>query len=328
MFPDHFTNVKKNVKVIEKEKADDPMPSPRNKTLHIRPEDAPELVPLCAVPEGPLNAGTVENRVFCGDFFDLAPRMEEGLFDLVIADPPYNLTKDFGGESFRKTDPDSYEAFTERWVTAVKRLMKPGATLYVCCDWESSLTVGNVLLRHFDVRSRITWQREKGRGAKRNWKNSMEDIWFCTLGDGYQFHLDAVKLRKKVVAPYRENGEAKDWQETEDGRYRLTCPSNFWDDITVPFWSMAENTAHPTQKPEKLIARLLLASSSEGDLVFDPFGGSGTTAAVAEKLGRRYTVVEKNLQYCVWALERLRRAETDKTVQGMKDGVFLPRNEY
>ena len=303
------------------------MPSSRNKTINIRPEDAPELLPLCAVPEGPLDEAAVENRVLCGDFFALAPRMAEGLFDLVIADPPYNLTRDFGGEVFSKKGDDAYAAFTERWVGEVKRLMKPGATIYVCCDWQTSMAVGPVLKRHFTVRSRITWQREKGRGAKRNWKNNMEDIWFCTVGDDYRFHLDAVKVRKKVLAPYRENGEAKDWQETDGEKFRLTCPSNFWDDITVPFWSMPENTAHPTQKPEKLFARLLLASSSENDLIFDPFGGSGTAAVVAGKLGRRYTVVEKNLQYCVWTLERLRRAETDKTIQGMRDGVFLPRNE-
>ena len=303
------------------------MPSPRNKTLHIQPADAPELLPLCAVPEGTLDETNLADRVLCGDFFALAPRLPEGLYDLVIADPPYNLTKDFGGEVFSKRDDDAYAAFTERWVTAVKRLMKPGATIYVCCDWESSLTVGAVLRRHFNVRSRITWQREKGRGARRNWKNSMEDIWFCTLGEDYQFHLDAVKIRKKVLAPYREGGTPKDWQEENGERFRMTCPSNFWDDITVPFWSMAENTAHPTQKPEKLYARLLLASSSEQDWVFDPFGGSGTAAVVAKKLGRRFTLVEKNLQYCVWALDRLRRAETDKTIQGVKDGVFLPRNE-
>ena len=303
------------------------MPSPRNKTIHIRPEDAPELAALCAVPAGPLDEAAVENRVLCGDFFSLAPRMTEGSFDLVIADPPYNLTRDFGGEVFARRGGDAYAAFTERWAVEVRRLMKPGASLYVCCDWESSLIVGPVLKRHFTVRNRITWQREKGRGAKRNWKNSMEDIWFCTLGDEYRFHLDAVKVRKKVIAPYRENGLAKDWREEDGEKIRLTCPSNFWDDITVPFWSMPENTAHPTQKPEKLIARLLLASSSENDLVFDPFGGSGTTAVVAKKLGRRFSVVERNLTYCVWAQERLRRAETDKTIQGMKDGVFLPRNE-
>ena len=76
------------------------MPSSRNKTISLRPEDAPELARLCAVPDGPLDASAVENRVLHGDFFDLAPRLPEGLCDLVIADPPYNRTRDFGGEVF------------------------------------------------------------------------------------------------------------------------------------------------------------------------------------------------------------------------------------
>lgn len=303
------------------------MKSEKNKTIDILPEDAPELCALCAVPDAPLTAENITDRIFNGDFFEIAPRLPEKTFDLVIADPPYNLTKDFGGDVFSKTDEVTYAAFTEKWIAAVKPLMKPDASLYVCCDWESSLIIGSVLKKHFTVRSRITWQREKGRGAAKNWKNSMEDIWFCTVGDEYTFNLDAVKIRKKVIAPYREDGKAKDWQETDEGKTRLTCPSNFWDDITVPFWSMAENTAHPTQKPEKLYAKLILASSPEGGIIFDPFGGSGTAAVTAGKLGRRFTVIEKNLRYCVWGQERLKRAETDKTIQGFRDGVFLQRNE-
>ena len=129
-----------------------------------------------------------------------------------------------------------------------------------------------------------------------------------------------------MLAPYRENGVPKDWESTESGNFRNTCPSNFWDDISVPYWSMAENTAHPTQKPEKLVAKLILASSNAGDLVFDPFLGSGTTSVTAKKLGRHYIGVEKNPRYCAWAEMRLERADTDKTVQGLKDGVFLERN--
>ena len=168
-------------------------------------------------------------------------------------------------------------------------LLKPDASIYVCCDWESSLIIGSVLPEFFTVRNRITWQREKGRGAKANWKNGMEDIWFATVSDDYVFHLDAVRQRRRVIAPYRVDGAPKDWQETENGSFRDTCPSNFWDDITVPFWSMQENTAHPTQKPEKLLAKLLLASSDEGDLVLDPFLGSGSTSVTAKKLGRHYS---------------------------------------
>ena len=100
----------------------------------------------------------------------------------------------------------------------------------------------------------------------------MEDIYFATNSPSdYTFNLDAVKIRRKVIAPYRVNGKPKDWEETESGNFRNTHPSNFWDDISVPYWSMPENTAHPTQKPEKLIAKLVLASSNEGDIVFDPF---------------------------------------------------------
>ena len=154
----------------------------------------------------------------------------------------------------------------------------------------------------------------------------MEDIWFCTVSDDYTFNLSAVKIRKRVIAPYKENGVPKDWEKTEKGNYRMTCPSNFWDDITVPFWSMKENTAHPTQKPEKLTAKLILASSNTGDIVFDPFGGSGTTAVTAKKLGRHYLSVEKNPRYCIWAQQRLISADEDKTIQGYENGFFTERN--
>ena len=94
------------------------------------------------------------------------------------------------------------------------------------------------------------------------------------------FGVDAVKLRKKVIAPYKIDGKPKDWMETANGNYRDTYPSNFWDDITIPFWSMPENTAHPTQKPEKLIAKIILASSLEEDIIFNPFLESDRRAHV------------------------------------------------
>ncbi len=152
----------------------------------------------------------------------------------------------------------------------------------MCCDWFSSDAVRRVLERHFIIRNRITWEREKGRGAKTNWKNCSEDIWFCTVSDDYYFNVEAVKMKRRVLAPYKLQGQPKDWMETEDGNYRLTHPSNLWTDISVPFWSMPENTDHPAQKPEKLMAKLILASSQPGDFVFDPFLGSGTTCVTAK----------------------------------------------
>lgn len=84
--------------------------------------------------------------------------------------------------------------------------------------------------------------------------------------------MEDVKLKRRVIAPYRrEDGSPKDWDKQEQGNYRLTHPSNLWTDLTVPFWSMPENTDHPTQKPEKLLAKIILASSNPGELVLDPF---------------------------------------------------------
>lgn len=302
------------------------MKSERNKTINTSLEDGIQLFERCCCPKGTLNRETAENLFVNGDFFKVCERIEDSLFDLVIADPPYNLTKDYGGDVFRKKNAESYTEFTRQWLKEIHRVMRDGATLYVCCDWQTSIIIANILPEYFTIRNRITWQREKGRGAAKNWKNSMEDIWFCTKGEKYTFNLNAVKVQRQVLAPYKENGMPKDWTEGENGNTRLTCPSNFWDDITVPFWSMSENTAHPTQKPEKLIAKLILASSDKNDFVFDPFGGSGTTAVTAKKLQRKYFSVEKNKQYCVWAQERLERADSDKRIQGYEDGIFLHRN--
>lgn len=266
------------------------------------------------------------NSIVCGDAFKSLEKVENACVDLLIVDPPYNLFKNYHGNSFKKTSDEEYAAYTEKWIKAVKPKLKPTASVYVCCDWKSSITIGRVLAENFELKNRITWQREKGRGASRNWKNGLEDVYFCTAGDEYIFNLAAVKQRKKVLAPYKENGSPKDWVETPCGRYRDTCPSNFWDDISVPYWSMAENTAHPTQKPEKLIAKIILASSNEGDLILDPFAGSGTSAVTAEKLGRNYVAIEQNPLYCAWAIKRLETAETDKSIQGYFDGVFWERN--
>ena len=136
----------------------------------------------------------------------------------------------------------------------------------MCCDWKSTSAIYQVLSEYTIVKNRITWQREKGRGAKTNWKNAMEDIWFGVLNEkNYFFDVDSVMQKRKVFAPYKVDGTPKDWEETEEGNFRMTYPSNFWDDISVPYWSMSENTDHPTQKPEKLIAKLILASCPKGE---------------------------------------------------------------
>lgn len=258
---------------------------------------------------------------------DACQYLPDAFVDLLFLDPPYNLNKAFNGRKFKKGSQEQYAAMLDEWLTPLVRLLKPTASVYICSDWNACGAIQTVAAKYFTIRNRITWEREKGRGAKTNWKNCSEDIWFCTISDEYTFNVDAVKLKRKVMAPYtKENGEPKDWDREKAGDFRLTAPSNLWTDITVPFWSMPENTDHPTQKPEKLLAKIILASTNAGDVVLDPFLGSGTTSVAAKKLGRNYIGIEQDEAFCCLAEKRLEMAETDKSIQGYHDGVFWERN--
>jgi site-specific DNA-methyltransferase (adenine-specific) len=222
---------------------------------------------------------------------------------------------------------EEYQEWFESWFSRLIRMLKPTASVYICGDWRSSPAIYLVARKYLTVRNRITWEREKGRGSRTNWKNCSEDIWFCTVSDTYTFNVEAVKLKRRVLAPYTDtNQRPRDWSKTSKGNFRLTYPSNLWTDVTVPFWSMPENTDHPTQKPEKLLAKIILASSDIHDMVFDPFVGSGTTSVVAKKLDRRYVGIEVDATYCCLAEKRLAIAEHDHTIQGYTEGVFWERN--
>ena len=303
-----------------------PPRAPRNRTISCTEAERERLAPGAMRIGGPVSERDLAGQVVAGDIFTVAKHLPSGFVDLLILDPPYNIAKEFNGRVFRKRPADEYRRWFQELVDLLAPTMKPDATLYVCSDWSTSALIFPVLDASFHVRNRITWERDKGRGAKRNWKNNTEDIWFCTRSEEYYFDVDAVKLKRRVLAPYRAHGKPKDWSEEQDGKYRLTHPSNIWTDITVPFWSMPENTDHPTQKPEKLMAKLILASSRPGDYVFDPFLGSGTTAVVAEKLSRRWCGVEIDAEYQCLALKRLAAARTEPSIQGYADGVFWERN--
>ena len=270
--------------------------------------------------------GSIDS-IICADLLSVIDSIPDEIADLIIIDPPYNLDKDFNGNKFRAMSNAEYIEYLHTWFHKVCRKLKPDGSMYVCGDWRCTAALQLVMEEELHLLNRITWQREKGRGAKNNWKNGMEDIWFGVKDkNNYYFDIEAVKMKRRVLAPYRVDGVAKDWTENEAGRFRLTCPSNFWADISVPFWSMPANTDHPTQKPEKLYAKLILASTQEGDVVFDPFAGSGTAAVVAAKLGRHYLGVEINEEYCLLAAKRLLLAQSNKSIQGYSDGVFWERN--
>lgn len=298
-----------------------------NRTLQVPEEEMADLKRKLRTVSSPVNPEDLINQTIQGDLLEIVDFLPPAFADLIIIDPPYNLDRNFSGLKFKRMKDSDYLDYLESWFPKVVNFLKPNGSLYLCGDWKCTSALYTVMNKYLTVLNRITWQREKGRGSENNWKNSMEDIWFgVRCPKDYYFDVNAVKIRRKVLAPYKQDGQPKDWQDTAEGKFRMTHPSNFWDDITIPYWSMPENTDHPTQKPEKLIAKLILASCPQGGLVFDPFLGSGTTSVVARKLGRNYCGVEINSEYACWAEKRLEKAATDTTIQGYSENVFWERN--
>lgn len=301
--------------------------APRNKTIELTPKEINAYARQAIKLNFKASLDYVNNKIIHQDTFKTLDYLPDESVDLIIADPPYNLTKVFGNSVFKERDFDEYKKWLDKWLKKLPRILKENGSVYICADWKTSIAIPEVAGKYFILQNRISWEREKGRGAKDNWKNCLEDIWFFTKSEQYTFNLDSVKILRPVVAPYRDKeGTPKDWVEDSGKKSRLTYPSNIWTDISIPFWSMPENTPHPTQKPEKLVAKLILASSNEGDVVFDPFLGSGTTAVVAKKLGRNYIGIEQEKEYVAYAEYRLERAEHHKEIQGYENGVFKSRN--
>lgn len=274
--------------------------SSRNKTLYMEKGEENIYIPT-PLPEKDLVPG-----IYWGEGLQALKKLGDESVQAIFADPPY-----FGKQkAFGRSIPNLWEEYytwSIAWIKEAYRVLKDTGSIYVCCDWSYSGKVQEILEEAgFHIQNRITWKREKGRGALRNWKNNMEDIWFAVKDEkNFYFDVESVKIKKKVIAPYRDtSGKPKDWLEEDGNRYRLTYPSNIWLDITVPFWSMPENTPHPTQKPEKLVDRCLRPVVQKGDLILDPFLGSGTTAVIADRLEAEFIGIELDPDYVRLAMKR------------------------
>ena len=145
--------------------------SHRNKTIDFSLREGQKYFNRCVDGSSELSIGKIINKTINGDAFEVMKNMPRKFIDLLIVDPPYNLSKDYHGNKFKKTDNESYTKYTEQWLKLVMPLLKDEASVYVCCDWQTSIVIGRILPKYLNVRNRITWQREKGRGAKENWKN-------------------------------------------------------------------------------------------------------------------------------------------------------------
>src|SRR5580704_4299844 len=186
--------------------------APRNRTLSCNEQEISRFSQCLRRLTQPVSADELEGAIINQDLFEAATFLPRGFADLIVFDPPYNISKNFNGHLFKEKEKQDYCSWFESVLDIATPALRPNATVYVCSDWKTSILIAPILERRLCVRSRITWEREKGRGAKSNWKNNTEDIWFCTASEGYFFNVDAVKLKRKVIAPYRhDDGMPKDW---------------------------------------------------------------------------------------------------------------------
>ena len=164
--------------------------APRNRTITLLENEIPELKGRLVSPDA-VNATVPEsflNRTINADLMEALPRLPDEFADLIIIDPPYNLTRNFNGLHFNARSEEAYDEYLASWFPQVCKKLKPTGSLYICGDWKCTSALQRAVQKELTILNRITWQREKGRGAKSNWKNGMEDIWFAVKNpDDYYF---------------------------------------------------------------------------------------------------------------------------------------------
>lgn len=226
-----------------------------------------------------------------GDALKLMAALPEASVDLVIADPPYNLKKDYGNESDHR-EFDDYLEFSRCWIAECRRVMKPHATLYVFMGVRFISYIYDILERDQGLRfnSWICWHYTQGLGKTRGFSPRHDDILMFTAGEDFTFNLDPVRVPQKY---YRERNNM-----------RGANPGDVWAFSHVHY-SHPNRQPHPTQKPEGLVERMVKASSNPGDLVLDPFAGSGTVPRVCQQLDRGCIGIELNPDYVAGIEQRL-----------------------
>jgi len=253
-------------------------------------------------------------QVFHGDSREWLKAMETGSVDLVFADPPYNL---------KKADWDTFEShqayidWSMIWIEQASRVLKPNGTLFVCGFSEILADLKHPASKHFHSCKWLVWHYKNKANLGSDWGRSHESILHFRKSKNFRINIDSVRIPYgRHTLKYPSHPQAKS-SNFGDGTARDDWTPNPLgakpkDVIELPTTcnGSGETTEHPTQKPEELVRKLVLSSSKRGDLVIDPFSGSGTTVVVCEQLGRRWQGCDMNAQYNTWAMDRLERVRT------------------
>ena len=232
-----------------------------------------------------------EQTIILGDALIELPKLESETFDLIVVDPPYNLGKDYGNNRDAKEFND-YLLFSRCWLKEAHRLLKPSGTIYVFMGFRFISYIYDILLRELGMffNSWVVWHYTQGIGKTKGFSPRHDDILMFTKSKEFIFNLDAIRVPQKY---YRERNNM-----------RGANPGDVWEFSHVHYCN-GNRQNHPTQKPEGLIERIILASSHEESLVLDPFLGSGTTLKACQQLNRLGTGIEINPDYVQMSSNRL-----------------------
>lgn len=261
--------------------------------------------------------GFSDGALFTGDSIEWMKTINDESIDMVFADPPYNIKKadwdDFGSQ-------ERYIEWSMRWIEQASRILRPTGSLYVCGFSEILADLKHPSMRYFSSCRWLVWFYRNKANLGKDWGRSHESILHLRKKDFGHINYDDVRIPYgKHTLKYPDHPQADSSQYGRKGSHWTPNPlgAKPKDVVEIPTTcnGMNEKTPHPTQKPEELLRKLILASSSEGDLVLDPFSGSGTTAVVASQLHRQWLACDENPEYNQWATQRLDSIDHARTVE-------------
>lgn len=236
-----------------------------------------------------------ENKIIAGDCLDILPKLPTGVVDLAFADPPFNIG--FGYDVYNdRRDKSEYLSWAEQWLTALRRVLKPSGSLWVAIGDEHAAEMKITLDRlGFTMRNWIIWHYTFGVNCTKKFNRSHAHLLYYVMDPkNFTFNADSVRIPSARLTKYADK------RANPVGK----IPDDTWI-VSRVCGTFKERTNHPCQMPEKILERVIQSTSTEGDLVLDPFAGSGTTLAVAKRLKRRFIGCELSIHYAIDAQRRL-----------------------
>lgn len=249
------------------------------------------------------NLGSAEHQVYQGSCLDILKHIPDQSLPLIFADPPYNIGKQFGKSKDRWPSEQAYLDWSYQWLELLIQKLSPGGSFYLMAATQTMPYFDLFVRQRLHILSRIVWAYDSsGVQARRKFGSLYEPILFAVKDPThYTFHAEAIQVEAKTGA----QRQLVDYRKTPPEPYKCTkLPGNVWNFPRVRY-RMPEYVKHPSQKPEALLERIILASSSPADQILDPFAGSFSCAAVAQKYNRRSISIEREDDYIKQGLQRL-----------------------